>query len=185
MVFVGIQGVHDICIHVHVHVCVCVCVCTCMYTCTYSVFASHHPSLNAYGKVHVLTHIILFTMVTVIGFVCKFHIQEQLNIVAAVTTEQGTRARRRPSVPAQERHPINVVAGASMMRTPELQCMTPLLRFLQLLCENHNNRMQVRMYSTHECTCTCTCMVHVHVHLYYMCVYGCCCKALTISIQSC
>ena len=74
-----------------------------------------------------------------------YHTQEQLNIVAAVTNEQGTRARRRPSVPAQERHPINVVAGASMMRTPELQCMTPLLRFLQLLCENHHNRMQVRI----------------------------------------
>ena len=32
----------------------------------------------------------------------------------------------------------------SVMDTQEVRCMSPLLRFLQLLCENHNRDLQVR-----------------------------------------
>lgn len=32
----------------------------------------------------------------------------------------------------------------SVMDTLEVRCMSPLLRFLQLLCENHNRDLQVR-----------------------------------------
>lgn len=34
------------------------------------------------------------------------------------------------------------MAGHSVMQTPELRCMEPILRLLQLFCENHNNDMQ-------------------------------------------
>ena len=50
---------------------------------------------------------------------------------------------------------FNVVAGANIMRTPELQCMTPLLRFLQLLCENHHRKMQVCTYDVRFCVHVC------------------------------
>ena len=40
--------------------------------------------------------------------------------------------------------PISVIAGEKMMKSAELQLMTPLLNFLQLLCENHNIKLQVR-----------------------------------------
>ena len=35
------------------------------------------------------------------------------------------------------------MAGESMMKSAELQLMKPLLNFLQLLCENHNIKLQV------------------------------------------
>ncbi len=35
------------------------------------------------------------------------------------------------------------------MEQPELVVMTPLIHFLQLLCENHNNFLQVRLEYTH------------------------------------
>ena len=65
--------------------------------------------------------------------------------MAAMTNTQTTRSRRRASnvTPAQDKGQFSVVAGANIMKTPELQCMTPLLRFLQLLCENHHSKMQV------------------------------------------
>ena len=39
------------------------------------------------------------------------------------------------------------MAGNNMMQSPELQIMTPLLRFMQLLCENHNTILQVSVGS--------------------------------------
>lgn len=38
---------------------------------------------------------------------------------------------------------VNVMAGHNVMSTPELKLMRPLLRLLQLFCENHNFEMQV------------------------------------------
>lgn len=66
--------------------------------------------------------------------------QEQLSLVAAATS---TSNRSRSRIQAPERATISVVAGEGVMKTPELKCMTPLLRFLQLLCENHNTNLQV------------------------------------------
>lgn len=74
----------------------------------------------------------------------ELDLQDQLDLVAAATP-QGLGRRRRPgqtATPAPEKPQISVVAGETVMKTPELQCMTPLLRFLQLLCENHNTQLQ-------------------------------------------
>lgn len=51
------------------------------------------------------------------------------------------------SMEAPEPSPINIVAGETVMEQPELVVMTPLIHFLQLLCENHNNFLQVRKNS--------------------------------------
>lgn len=40
---------------------------------------------------------------------------------------------------------LNVMAGQNVMSTPELKIMEPLLRLLQLFCENHNAAMQVQL----------------------------------------
>lgn len=40
---------------------------------------------------------------------------------------------------------VNVVAGQNVMSTIELKLMGPLLRLLQLFCENHNSDMQVEL----------------------------------------
>ena len=78
--------------------------------------------------------------------------QDQLSFVAAMTSTQTSRSRRRASVVSSSpekglANQLSVVAGANM--TPELQCMKPLLRFLQLLCENHHREMQVSIYQTY------------------------------------
>ena len=39
---------------------------------------------------------------------------------------------------------VSVVTGHNVMESPELRCMEPLARLLQLFCENHNTDMQVR-----------------------------------------
>ena len=86
------------------------------------------------------------TLVTQLSFDDR-DLQDQLSFVAAMTNTQTARSRRRASTvssPAQERGgQLSVVAGSNIMKTPEMQCMTPMLRFLQLLCENHHREMQV------------------------------------------
>lgn len=67
-----------------------------------------------------------------------------------VAAQTGPSIRSRTAMPPPVRPGINVVAGEGAMRTHELQCMTPLLRFLQLLCENHNINLQV---SLEQCVC--------------------------------
>ena len=87
-------------------------------------------------------------------------VQDNLALAAAATQNQGITQRRtqhkslditepekQPQVsqqqpPPQPQQPV-VVAGETMMKSPELQLMTPLLNFLQLLCENHNIKLQV------------------------------------------
>ena len=45
----------------------------------------------------------------------------------------------------QDKGPISIVAADGLMNSSQLQIMTPLLHFLQLvLCENHNTALQVR-----------------------------------------
>ena len=39
---------------------------------------------------------------------------------------------------------VSDFVAPSVMDTLEVRCMSPLLRFLQLLCENHNRDLQVR-----------------------------------------
>ena len=46
-----------------------------------------------------------------------------------------------------------MVAGQNIMSTPELQLMEPLLRLLQLFCENHNIDMQVILDLLHALIC--------------------------------
>ena len=38
-------------------------------------------------------------------------------------------------------------SSASMEFGPEVKCMNDILRFLQLLCENHNSALQVRGFA--------------------------------------
>ena len=74
--------------------------------------------------------------------------------MAAATHNQGS-IRSRRSIPGSptlgsvgpEKAGISVMAGNNMMQSPELQIMTPLLRFMQLLCENHNTILQVGVES--------------------------------------
>ena len=81
------------------------------------------------------------------------HSQEQLSLVAAATHSQSGRSRRGgPAPPADKPGIISVVTGEGVWSCPELLCMTPLLRFLQLLCENHNTNLQV------WCVCVCVCV---------------------------
>ena len=35
---------------------------------------------------------------------------------------------------------------AGRLKSPEVACMQPILRFLQLLCENHNSDLQVTLF---------------------------------------
>ncbi len=48
------------------------------------------------------------------------------------------------SMPVSDPPQVSVIAGESIMKSSELKLMTPLLKFLQLLCENHNTKLQVR-----------------------------------------
>ena len=76
-------------------------------------------------------------------------LQDNLALAAAATQTQTNTHRRMEksmdiAVPDHEKPPpISVVAGETMMKSAELQLMTPLLHFLQLLCENHNIKLQV------------------------------------------
>ena len=80
------------------------------------------------------------------------HTQEQLSLVAAATAGQTGNRRRRGPPPLPEGQTsnvsadskaVNVVVGKSLMQSAQLQVMTPMLHFLQLLCENHNSYLQV------------------------------------------
>ena len=64
--------------------------------------------------------------------------------------------------------PISIVAGETVMEQPELVVMTPLIHFLQLLCENHNNFLQVRKLNQLS-------RVDIDLHVY---VYTTVCKTL-------
>ena len=92
------------------------------------------------------------------------HSQEQLSLVAAATHSQSSRSRRGgPAQPTDKPGIISVVAGEGVWLSPELLCMTPLLRFLQLLCENHNTNLR-------RCgVCVCVC---VYVWCVCVCVGG-------------
>lgn len=78
-------------------------------------------------------------------------LQDHLAIAAMATqNQQGIHKRRIRStdiIPAameEKTQAISLAAGETMMKSTELQLMTPLLHFLQLLCENHNTKLQVR-----------------------------------------
>jgi hypothetical protein len=77
-------------------------------------------------------------------------LHDNLALAAAATqTQTNTHRRMEKSIdmtsPDQEKAPpISVTAGETMMKSAELQLMTPLLNFMQLLCENHNIKLQVR-----------------------------------------
>ena len=71
-------------------------------------------------------------------------------IAAAQTQTQTVTQQRRAhrstldlSLNSDSAHPLPVMARESMMKSAELQLMKPLLNFLQLLCENHNIKLQV------------------------------------------
>ena len=99
-------------------------------------------------------------------------------MVAAATSSSGRRrAEAAATQPVDRTGIISVVAGESVMSSSELLCMTPLLRFLQLLCENHNIHLQV-------CECVCVgvyvcgvCVwgecLHTVVHIFVHTVYAC------------
>ena len=80
---------------------------------------------------------------------------------------------------SNQRHGVNVVATHSIMNTRELKCMKPLLRFLQLLCENHKGELQVCV-CVGVCVCVCVCVgvcdaLHVCCMHMFMCVCVCVC----------
>ena len=86
-------------------------------------------------------------------------IQEQLSLVAAATQSSQTMRRRGNPPPTSgeaaavqsDKGPISIVASENLMNSPQLQIMTPLLHFLQLLCENHNTILQVHcVYIVYE-----------------------------------
>jgi hypothetical protein len=69
-------------------------------------------------------------------------IQDQLSIVAS-NTEGGVSHRKNSKRESKsESTTLNLAAGQNIMGTPELKLMQPLLRLLQLFCENHNLNMQ-------------------------------------------
>lgn len=80
-------------------------------------------------------------------------LQDDLAIAAAATQTQTNaqkRLQRSPEMSLQvgeQLPPMTSVIAGDMMKSPELQLMTPLLNFLQLLCENHNIKLQVRTAS--------------------------------------
>ncbi len=80
-------------------------------------------------------------------------VQEQIAMTAMATQNQGGIHTRRPNksndiiqaaMEPEKSQQLSLAAGETMMRSAELQLMTPLLHFLQLLCENHNTKLQVR-----------------------------------------
>ena len=76
-------------------------------------------------------------------------LEDNLAIAAAATHTQTNMRKRRERggdslVHPEARPPPISIAGETMMKSAELQLMTPLLHFLQLLCENHNFNLQVR-----------------------------------------
>ena len=80
----------------------------------------------------------------------KKELQDSLAVAAAVTQNQGSIHLRRKNhsaemtqIETEKQQPLSVIAGETMMKSAELQLMTPLLHFLQLLCENHNIKLQV------------------------------------------
>ena len=84
-------------------------------------------------------------------------LHDNLAIAAAATQNQAITQRRvkksldvanmveadKPQGGSGGARPVSVVAGETVMKSAELQLMTPLLNFLQLLCENHNIKLQV------------------------------------------
>ena len=78
-------------------------------------------------------------------------VQDQIAIAAMATQNQGGIHKRRNrsndiipvAMEQQDKQQISIAAGETMMKSAELQLMTPLLHFLQLLCENHNTKLQV------------------------------------------
>lgn len=76
--------------------------------------------------------------------------KEQLSEAANQTNKAYLAVRRGRDVEGPERQSgfaEAAVKGATAGRllSSEVSCMQPILRFLQLLCENHNADLQVRM----------------------------------------
>ncbi|XP_064398624.1 inositol 1,4,5-trisphosphate receptor type 2-like isoform X2 [Halichondria panicea] len=72
-------------------------------------------------------------------------VQEQISLAAAATQNTGRSGRSRKRAMSSEfmdPSPISIVAGETVMEQSELVVMTPLIHFLQLLCENHNHFLQ-------------------------------------------
>ena len=74
--------------------------------------------------------------------------KEQLSEAASQTNKAYLAVRRGREMEGSERH--NALGELSMKGGPagrllsqEIACMQPILRFLQLLCENHNTNLQV------------------------------------------
>ena len=63
----------------------------------------------------------------------------------SVGEDKGTMSVDIPPTEVEKLPPPTHMAGEAMMKSSELQLMTPLLHFLQLLCENHNNKLQVSL----------------------------------------
>lgn len=74
--------------------------------------------------------------------------KEQLNEAATQTNKAYLAVRRGRDVDGSERRnaygeAASKGAPTGRLLNPEVSCMQPILRFLQLLCENHNADLQV------------------------------------------
>ena len=149
---------HATCIiHVHVHMYACTCIIHVhvhMYACTCIIHVhvlTLRISLHCDEQQHESAVILTYTLSPT--YFLYTHVQEQLSLVAAAT-QSSQNMRRRGNPPAgsepgagqPDRGPISIVASESLMNSPQLQIMTPLLHFLQLLCENHNTILQVLVH---------------------------------------
>ncbi len=76
-------------------------------------------------------------------------IKEQMTEAASQTNKAYLSVRKGRDVDTSDRPSAlgdlstKGTPGGRLM-TPEVACMQPILRFLQLLCENHNAELQVR-----------------------------------------
>ena len=132
-------------IHVHMYMYACTCILLCNFRGLLTLRISLHCDERQYENNSILTYIFLSHL-----FSLHTHIQEQLSLVAAATQSSQNMRRRgnpptggEPGAGQHDRGPISIVASESLMNSPQLQIMTPLLHFLQLLCENHNTILQV------------------------------------------
>jgi hypothetical protein len=79
--------------------------------------------------------------------------------------------------PGQEAGSAEEKSAEEVTMSPAITIMRPILRFLQLLCENHNRELQVLpvpcvcmhvcvCVCMRVCVCVCVCVcVHEHTHL--------------------
>ena len=79
----------------------------------------------------------------------QVYIQDQLSLVAHSNDGLNSRKTSKRESKNENIPTLNVMAGHNVMCTPELKVMQPLLRLLQLFCENHNTDMQVLYISSY------------------------------------